>query len=259
MEQLRIHNISDPSKVRFALVETNGQLSFVLEPAAMPATAQMLSLSPGPVGVPVVLISDGRLLSHNLNRMGRDRQWLTQQLKEQKIRRIRDVFLMTLDECGHIFLQKEGGGRDETRVVCLAALAVITAACLLSDWYVTRQSASFLTLVDRAEQQAQQGSPEQALTTMEQLQEQWDRQATLMGSLIRHAEIDEAEQTLAGRWHVCAPVSWTHITWKATRCAAYCSRWMRWKHFPCKICYNTGVSPPFRPGNPLLFAAQHLY
>ena len=59
MEQLRIHNISDPSKVRFALVETNGQLSFVLEPAAMPATAQMLSLSPGPVGVPVVLISDG--------------------------------------------------------------------------------------------------------------------------------------------------------------------------------------------------------
>ena len=33
-----------------------------------------------------------------------------------------------------------------------------------------------------------------ALTTMEQLQEQWDRQATLMGSLIRHAEIDEAEQ-----------------------------------------------------------------
>lgn len=79
----------------------------------------------------------------------------------------------------------------------LAALAVITAACLLSDWYVTRQSASFLTLVDRAEQQAQQGSPEQALTTMEQLQEQWDRQATLMGSLIRHAEIDEAEQTLA--------------------------------------------------------------
>lgn len=109
MEQLRIHNISDPSKVRFALVETNGQLSFVLEPAAMPATAQMLSLSPGPVGVPVVLISDGRLLSHNLNRMGRDRQWLTQQLKEQKIRRIRDVFLMTLDECGHIFLQKKEG------------------------------------------------------------------------------------------------------------------------------------------------------
>lgn len=109
MEQLRIHNISDPSQIRFALVETNGQLSFVLEPSAMPVTAQMMHLSPTPTGVPVVIISDGRLIAHNLTQMNKDQRWLEQQLRKQNVKTIRDVFLMTLDECDNIFLQKKEG------------------------------------------------------------------------------------------------------------------------------------------------------
>ena len=79
----------------------------------------------------------------------------------------------------------------------LLMLGVITAACALSDWYLTRQTETFTHLIEQAEQQTAQGHPEQALDTLKQLQAQWDRQAPLLGSLIRHAEMDEARLLLS--------------------------------------------------------------
>jgi uncharacterized membrane protein YcaP (DUF421 family) len=55
-------------------------------------------------GLPVVVVNDGRILDHNLRHMGRDRSWLYQKLREQGLGSIKEVFLMTLNESGGIYL-----------------------------------------------------------------------------------------------------------------------------------------------------------
>lgn len=79
----------------------------------------------------------------------------------------------------------------------LAILILIGAGCVLCDWHLTRETQQFTALIDRADTQAELGNREEALETLQQLQTQWEEQTPLLGSLIRHAEMDQAEQLLS--------------------------------------------------------------
>ena len=59
--------------------------------------------------LPVVIINDGRVLTHNLHSRGLDDTWLDRQLKAHHVRRSSDVFLLTVDEQNQVYLaEKEG-------------------------------------------------------------------------------------------------------------------------------------------------------
>ena len=69
-----------------------------------------LSLLPrekGDVSLPVVIISDGRILDVNLKQRGLNRIWLEKQLAQQKISSPQEVFLLTVDEYNAVFLIKK--------------------------------------------------------------------------------------------------------------------------------------------------------
>ena len=77
---------------------------------------EALGLNARETGLPLVLISDGRLLTQNLTARGYDQVWLKKQLSRQGIRQCSQVFLMTVDEAGGVYLvpqekQEEGGGK----------------------------------------------------------------------------------------------------------------------------------------------------
>ena len=111
MEELRMKGVTDLSKVKYAILETNGQISVLPYANQLPATAEQLGLAPEEPGLPVVLIDDGRVLDHNLKLRGLDRAWLDRQLKKQGVRRSEDVFLLTLDEQNRTyFVPKEAAG-----------------------------------------------------------------------------------------------------------------------------------------------------
>ena len=58
--------------------------------------------------LPTVLINDGRVLTKNLRRCGRDEAWLRKALREQGFSRPEEVFLLTYaPECGVFCLGKE--------------------------------------------------------------------------------------------------------------------------------------------------------
>ncbi len=107
LEELRAQGYTDPSEVQYAILETNGQLSVLPYAALKPVTAQQLNLSPKEPGLPLVVISDGRLLEHNLKRLGYEQNWLTKQLKAQDCTDPSEVFLMTVDETGGVYLSKK--------------------------------------------------------------------------------------------------------------------------------------------------------
>lgn len=104
MEELRMKGVTDLSTVKYAILETNGQLSVLPFAAQQPPTAQDLNLRLPEPGLPVVLINDGRLIRRNLLRRGLNDQWLDKQLRAHKVDRPQDVFLMTVDETNRVCL-----------------------------------------------------------------------------------------------------------------------------------------------------------
>ena len=116
LEELRCQGYGGPAGVAYAILETNGQLSVLPWQREQPPVRGELGVEAGEPGLPLVLISDGRPLLHNLAARGYDGSWLDRQLQRQGLRGPEQVFLMTVDEAGGIYLAaketaEEGRGR----------------------------------------------------------------------------------------------------------------------------------------------------
>ena len=111
LEELRMKGHTDLTTIRYAILETNGQLSVLPYAAQQPPTAQELGVKTRESGLPVVVISDGKLLEENLHFTGHDRDWLDKQLRCRNYPSPAHVFLMTVDETGVVYLAgKEAKG-----------------------------------------------------------------------------------------------------------------------------------------------------
>ncbi len=108
MEELRMQAVVDLSTVKYAILETNGRVSVLLKSEENPVTAAQMGLHPQDPGLPVIIINDGRLISHNLKGRGLDDTWLKKQLNTHHVRRVEQVFLLTVDEENKVyFVPKE--------------------------------------------------------------------------------------------------------------------------------------------------------
>lgn len=105
LEELRINNITEICDVRYAIIETNGQLSYVLYPEARSVTAKMMKTKAPDSALPLVIVNDGYILLKNLEILKKDTFWLEKYLKSQGNININNIFIMTLDACDNIFLQ----------------------------------------------------------------------------------------------------------------------------------------------------------
>ena len=104
LEELRIKGYPDLSAVRYAILETNGQLSVLPYAAQQPPTAQEIGVKAYEGGLSMVVISDGTLLRENLHLSGHDEGWLDKQLRRHHCPSPAHVFLMTVDEGGRVYL-----------------------------------------------------------------------------------------------------------------------------------------------------------
>lgn len=103
MEDLRLQGINDLSTIKYAILETNGRLSILPYANQRPATAEQMKAATQELGLPLVIISDGRLLSHNLRARGLNKSWLKKALREHGAKEIGDVFLLTVDEKNNVY------------------------------------------------------------------------------------------------------------------------------------------------------------
>ena len=105
LEALRENNIGAISDVKYGIIEPSGQLSYVLQTPQRPVTAEMLNLSPQDSGVPLIIISDGKLIERNLRILNKTERDVEHQIKKAGLHQVHEVFLMTLDDCGNVFVQ----------------------------------------------------------------------------------------------------------------------------------------------------------
>ncbi|MDO4811308.1 MAG: DUF421 domain-containing protein [Eubacteriales bacterium] len=109
LEELRGQSISNIDDVKYAILETSGQLSVLLRSDCQPITARQLERQvEDDVFLPTIIINDGRLMRSNLKQRGLDEKWLQQQLQKQNIRDTHEVFLLSVDSSGKVIcLPKE--------------------------------------------------------------------------------------------------------------------------------------------------------
>lgn len=103
--ECRVNGYFDLAQIEAAILEPNGQISFLPVSAERPATPKDLGIEPAQEEIFANVIVDGHIMEQNLKHAGKDRNWLDQQLEGQNIKKLEDVFLAVCDKQGnfHVF------------------------------------------------------------------------------------------------------------------------------------------------------------
>ena len=108
MEELRMAGVTDLATVKYAVLETTGRISVLPYAGECPPTGKDLGLKRQEKGLPLIIISDGHILTHNLTARNLSQGWLEGQLRSRGIQSVEQIYLMTVDEMEGVYLiQKE--------------------------------------------------------------------------------------------------------------------------------------------------------
>ena len=105
LEGLRMAGVALVSDVRCGIIETNGQLSVLPYADKQPLTPSDLGKHPKDAGMARVLIFEGKIRRGVLRQLDKDEAWLLRTCRARGIHAPEDVFLLTLDDCGNLFVQ----------------------------------------------------------------------------------------------------------------------------------------------------------
>ena len=107
MQELRNQGVQNPAMVEYAVLETSGTLNLLLKTEEQAVTPKQLGLSVPEPGCYTILINDGRTLSDNLRRMGKDERWLEKAVKSRGAKAARDVYLFLMNDAGDVCFEKK--------------------------------------------------------------------------------------------------------------------------------------------------------
>lgn len=108
MLQLRQNKIMNVADVEFAVLEPSGKLSVVER--EVKETAEVNDGVKGTIryeGLPLPLIMDGKVQDENLEKIGKTRFWLKNQLQVKGARDFKEVFYCSIDHRGRMFLDRK--------------------------------------------------------------------------------------------------------------------------------------------------------
>jgi len=106
-EFLRMEGVVDLSSVKYAILETGGQISVLPYAKCKPANAKAAGVRVEDTPLPVTVISDGQVLEENLPKLGKNRGWVAEVLSGYGCT-VRDVYLLTAEPSGKLYFCRKG-------------------------------------------------------------------------------------------------------------------------------------------------------
>ena len=97
LEEARINGYFDLKEIEYAILETNGHISFLPYAKYKPVTNKDMSLKGTSSGLCANVIIDGNIMHHNLNNLGLNNDWLKHNLEALGYNDIKRIFLCTVD------------------------------------------------------------------------------------------------------------------------------------------------------------------
>lgn len=103
---LRQQQILDITKVQYAILETNGQMTVFLYPKYSPMTPECAGKVVPKSDYPIIVIDDGIIIEENLLASGQTMEYLKRKLRLENLAP-QQVFLMTLNKAGRYQIIKK--------------------------------------------------------------------------------------------------------------------------------------------------------
>ena len=110
VEGLRQNGVFSLGEVSYAVMETNGKLSVLLKDAYTPVNKSDLKLKCKDAGVPIAVISDGKLQKTVIKQNGIRMSDVKKELKRQNLD-ASEVFIMTVDNLDHFETVRKRGAK----------------------------------------------------------------------------------------------------------------------------------------------------
>jgi uncharacterized membrane protein YcaP (DUF421 family) len=103
---LRNKDVFNLNEVAYAIIESNGAISVLKKPEYLPLTPKDMNIKVETTGISTEMIYDGIVIKENLKQLNKDEQWLYGELKKHGIKDPAEVFLLTLDPGGNLYIDK---------------------------------------------------------------------------------------------------------------------------------------------------------
>ncbi len=109
LQTARIAGYFDINQIKYALMEANGQISFLPKEEYLPVTNKNMKLNIQKEGLCANVIIDGKIMEKNLSKIKKDEKWLVKSLDVKGYKNINEILLATVDinEKLTVFLKHE--------------------------------------------------------------------------------------------------------------------------------------------------------
>lgn len=109
LQTARIAGYFDINQIKYALMEANGQISFLPKEEYLPVTNKNMKLNIQKEGLCANVIIDGKIMEKNLSKIKKDAKWLVKALDVKGYKNINEILLATVDinEKLTVFLKHE--------------------------------------------------------------------------------------------------------------------------------------------------------
>lgn len=97
LEVCRCNGFFNLNEIEYALMEANGEISFLPKVDYKPLTIKDMNLKVKQDSLVANIILDGKVMINNLKNMNKDEEWLNQQLKVLGYYTVNNIILATLD------------------------------------------------------------------------------------------------------------------------------------------------------------------
>lgn len=105
-ERLRDSNIMNLGDVEYAILETSGQINVIQKPNKRNTIPEDFGIEPEYEGIPYDLVIDGRIMSENLKKIGKNYEWVKKQVEKFGYKP-EEALIVTIDGKNQIFAQKK--------------------------------------------------------------------------------------------------------------------------------------------------------
>lgn len=107
LTEMRLKGVSNITDIQYAILETGGQVSFILNKENSPITFKDLNINVKEDFMPFPVISKGVLSKENLSIISRDEKWLNNKLKEKGYNDYSQILLLMANHKEIKFIQKK--------------------------------------------------------------------------------------------------------------------------------------------------------
>ncbi len=93
-------------QVQYAIMETNGKMSVLPKSGFAPVTVQDMNLDVEKSSIPITVVNEGKVVKNNLKLAKMEDVELKKIFEKCKVKKAKEVMVMTIDKNGSVFLQK---------------------------------------------------------------------------------------------------------------------------------------------------------